>query len=512
VPGRAKSLIEKRIIMPSIHLSRRNLLLSSGTALLVAPWLKPLSASEVRLPAGSVQFRPEIEPLVRLIEETPLEQLFSVIAARIKSGTTYTELLTATLLAGIRNVQPRPNVGFKFHCVMVMHAAHQATLAAKDEHRWFPLFWSLDYFKRCQDQDRNEGDWTMSAIDGQETTSEQAIRELTSALDQWDVEKADLAAANAARSATPAQLLEVFARFGARDFRNIGHKAIWVAGGFRTLEVIGWQHAEPVMRSLAYALLNHNGEPNPAKSDLAADRAGKANWDLVTKLNLSDSALKVDDGYAQQWLEAARSVSPTELATLTLEGLNQGISPRSIADGIYAAASELVMRQPAIVPLHAITASNALQYLYRSVQGNELRQWLLLQNASFIGHFRESASGRGELKGASLLELTAAEKPVVDMKDIFSLLGENRQQASQAILRYIQDGQDLSAMLRYAREMIFLKGTDSHDYKYSSAIFEDFRYCSPAWQAKVLAASSHLLTSSSQSDNGLKARIEEAFA
>lgn len=498
--------------MGSIHLSRRNLLLTSGTALLVAPWLKPLSASEVRLPAGVVQFRPEIEPLVRLIEETPRESLFSVIAARIKSGTTYTELLTATLLAGIRNVQPRPNVGFKFHCVMVMHAAHQATLAAKDEHRWFPLFWSLDYFKRCQDQDRNEGDWTMSALECPEMTSEQAISELTIALDQWDVERADLAAAGAARSATPAQLLEVFARFSARDFRNIGHKAIWVAGGFRTLEVIGWQHAEPVMRSLAYALLNHSGEPNPAKNDLAADRAGRANWDLVTKLTPNNAGLKLDEGYTKQWLEAARSESPLVLASLTMDGLNQGIAPRSIADGIYAAASELVMRQPAIVPLHAITSSNALQFLYRSVQGNDLRQWLLLQNASFIGHFREAASGRGELKPASVFELTAAEKPVVDMKDIFSLLGENRQQASQAILRYVADGQDLSAMLQFAREMIFLKGTDSHDYKYSSAIFEDFRYCSSDWQAKVLAASSHLLTSSRQPDNGLKARIEEAFA
>lgn len=498
--------------MAAIHLSRRNLLLTSGTALLVAPWLKPLSASEVQLPAGVVQFHPEIEPLVRLIEETSREQLFSAIASRIKGGTTYTEILTATLLAGIRNVQPRPNVGFKFHCVMVMHAAHQATLAAKDEHRWFPLFWSLDYFKRCQDQDRNEGDWTMSALKGREVAAEQSLRDLTAALEQWDVEKADVAAANAARSATPAQLLEVFARFGARDFRNIGHKAIWVAGGFRTLEVIGWQHAEPVMRSLAYALLNHNGEPNPAQNDLAADRAGKANWDLVAKLNKDNNSMKLDDGFTSQWLQASRSASPLELSTLTLEGLNQGIAPRSIADGIYAAASELVMRQPAIVPLHAITASNALQYLYRSVQSNELRQWLLLQNAAFIGHFRESAVGRGELKGASLLDLSPAEKAIADAKDIFALLGENREQASQAILRYVQDGQDLSALLQYAREMVFLKGTDSHDYKYSSAIFEDFRYCSTGWQAKVLAASSHLLTSSRQPDNGLKARIEEAFA
>lgn len=478
----------------------------------VAPWLKPLTANEVRLTPGAVQFSPEIEPLVRLIEETSREQLFNVIAQRIKNGTTYTEVLAATLLAGIRNVQPRPNVGFKFHCVMVMHAAHQATLAAKDEQRWFPLFWSIDYFKRCQDQDRNEGDWTMNAVERTTASAEQALKELASALEEWDVERADVAAATAAHVATPAQLLEVFARYGARDFRNIGHKAIWVAGGFRTLEVIGWQHAEPVMRSLAFALLNHNDEPNPSKNDLAADKSGRSNWELVSKLNSNTTSLSLDNAYTQQWLEASRTENPSSLALLTLEGLNRGVSPRSVIDGIYTAASEMVMRQPAIVPLHAITSSNALQYLYRTVQANDLRQWLLLQNASFIGHFRESAAARGGLSKSNLLELTAADKPLTSARDVFSLLGDNREEGSRAILKYVQDGGDLSQMLQVAREMVLLKGTDSHDYKYSSAIFEDFRYCSPAWQAKVLAASSHLLTSSKQPDNGLKARIEAAFA
>ena len=89
------------------------------------------------------------------------------------------------------------------------------------------------------------------------------------AMDHWDEAKADVAAAGLARTATPAEAFELFARYGCRDFRDIGHKAIYVANAFRTLRVIGWQHAEPVLRSLAYALLTHEGE-NPAKPDDAA--------------------------------------------------------------------------------------------------------------------------------------------------------------------------------------------------------------------------------------------------
>src|SRR5207247_8392003 len=64
---------------------------------------------------------------------------------------------------------------------------------------------------------------------------------------------------------------------GARDFREIGHKAIYVANSFRTLEAIGWQHAEPVLRSLAMALLDRGSDTNPAKANLPADRPFRRN-------------------------------------------------------------------------------------------------------------------------------------------------------------------------------------------------------------------------------------------
>jgi len=57
---------------------------------------------------------------VRLIEDTPREKLLEEVAARIKKGLSYREVLAGLLLAGVRNVQPRPSVGFKFHAVLVV--------------------------------------------------------------------------------------------------------------------------------------------------------------------------------------------------------------------------------------------------------------------------------------------------------------------------------------------------------------------------------------------------------
>src|SRR5215831_11207206 len=124
-----------------------------------------LSTAETKLPAGAVQFRPEIEPLVRVLETTPRENLLEEIGARIHRGLAYRDVLTALLLAGIRNVQPRPSVGFKFHAVLVVNSAHLASIASPDTDRWLPIFWALDYFKSSQAQTVKESRWRMRAVD-----------------------------------------------------------------------------------------------------------------------------------------------------------------------------------------------------------------------------------------------------------------------------------------------------------------------------------------------------------
>ena len=175
-------------------------------------------------------------------------------------------MLAALLLAGVRNVQPRPSVGHKFHAVLVVNSAHLASLASPDTDRWLPIFWALDYFKSSQAQDVREGNWTMGPVDESAVPPARKAREaFAEAMDNWDEAAADAAVAGLARSAGANEVYELFFRYGARDFRSIGHKAIYVANSCRTLQCIGWQHAEPVLRSLAYALLMHEGEqPRPS--------------------------------------------------------------------------------------------------------------------------------------------------------------------------------------------------------------------------------------------------------
>jgi hypothetical protein len=216
--------------------------------------LPRVSADEVRPDPKVVRLEPEIEPLVRLLEETPRDKLLEEVAARIHRGTTYREILAALLLAGVRNIQPRP-VGFKFHAVLVVNSAHLASISSPDEHRWLPIFWALDEFKRSQAQDVSEGDWTMAPVDESAVPrASQARAAFCAAMDNWDVAAADAAVAGLARSRGEDEVFEILFRYGCRDFRDIGHKAIYVANSWRTLQTIGWQHAEPAFRALGQAL------------------------------------------------------------------------------------------------------------------------------------------------------------------------------------------------------------------------------------------------------------------
>ena len=308
--------------------------------------LRPVSAGEANLNPAVVRFHPEIEPLVRFLEDTPRERLLEEVAAKIKRGLNYRELLAALLLAGVRNIQPRP-VGFKFHAVLVVNSAHLASLSSPDSDRWLPIFWALDHFKSAQAQDVKEGDWTMRPVDESKVPSAQKAKStFIEAMENWDETGADAAVTALVRTASAQEVFELFCRYGARDFREIGHKAIYLANSWRTLQCIGWHHAEPVLRSLAYALLDRGGDANPAKNDLPADRPGRRNLELRDQIRADWLDGKTDPGATTEMLQTIRQGSALDTSAKVIELLEHGVAPRSIWDALFDGAGELLMRQP----------------------------------------------------------------------------------------------------------------------------------------------------------------------
>lgn len=485
-------------------LSRRAMM-TSGASLLGLHGLPPLPAvASTALDDDVVRLRPEIEPLVRLIEETPRNRVVEELAVRIGRGVSYQEVLAALYLATVRNVQPRPSVGFKFHCVLVISSAHLSSMAGPDADRWLPILWAADHFKGPQEEEKRKSGWRMKPVDESAVPPPHRARAaFRKAMEDWDVDAADAAAAGLARHCSSHEAFELFFRYGARDFRSIGHKIIFVSGAARLLQVIGWRHAEPVLRSLAFALLNHGGGGNPKDRDESADRPWRRHLEKVGGIRKEWRTGKVDDGATRDLLETLRAGSDVDATSKVLSLLDGGLSPRAIWDGVFASSGELLMRRTDIPSLHALTTMNAIRYAFATASDDETRRLLLLQAAAFVPLFRRNA-GHPERR-IDTLEPLEAKGP----DDIFAT--GNKMESARKILGHLDGGGDPEALLDAARVLTFLKGTGAHDYKFSAAVLEDYRHLSPAWRNRFLAASVFYLKGSDARDNGLVARVRSAL-
>src|SRR5439155_16248375 len=175
------SAVERRDFLKSVA----GRLVTSSRAWQALNALLPARADEFQGTPGIVQFRTEMEEVVRWIEKSPRERILEEAVERLKKGLPYRQLVGGLFLAGIRNIKPRP-VGFKFHAVLVISSAHQLALDAAQADRLLPFFWALDNFKSSQAQDVKEGDWTLAPVNESAVPSGAKARQrFVEAMDRW---------------------------------------------------------------------------------------------------------------------------------------------------------------------------------------------------------------------------------------------------------------------------------------------------------------------------------------
>src|SRR6185295_7238428 len=211
-------------------------------------------------------------------------------------------------------------------------------------------------------------------------------------------------------------------------------------------------------------------------------------------------------------LLAIREGSAVDASEKAVELLLRGVAPQSLFDAFFDGAGELLMRAPGIQSLHATTFTNAVHYAWRQTRDEETRKLLLLQNAAFLPLFRGNSKDKGLHIDTLEPEPLQASGPAA-IEEIFADVSKdkNRILASRKILSYLKDNPDPKPLADAARRLIFLKGRDSHDYKFSSAVLEDFSFMAPAWRNRYLAASVFNLKGSGDKDNDLVKRTRAAL-
>ena len=396
--------------------------------------ITPALAEEAKVKPEMVRFRPEIEPVVRWIEETPREQAFEKAVVELKDGLSYRSLLAGLFLAGIRNIKPRP-VGFKFHAVMVINSAHLLGQIGAVSERLLPLFWALDNFKASQAAGRQGG--RLDARAGSTNRACPSPHRRKAELHAGDGRLGRRRGRRGCRWPLPglgaAETMEPVWRMAVRDQRNIGHKPIFAAQSWRTLQAIGWEHAEPVLRSLTFGLLDLQGRPRPSRWVPM-----RPTWKTPARSARTGRSGDPTPGPREALLQTIRQANPEAASAEAVKMLNGGVAPGVALGRRRPPASEMMMRSPGIVAIHATTAANALHYIF-GASGDELtRRLALLQAVGWQPLYRDRAKARRIRSSIDALKADASRRDGDEaIGEIFATINDDRSRPPAKAIGYL---------------------------------------------------------------------------
>jgi hypothetical protein len=436
-----------------VRFDRRQALrgMAAGAAGLLLP-----SSSLARPPWAAAS---DLDTLAGRIRGASRADAFALASDLIRAGADVRSMLGAIFLCGVREIRPRPH-GI-LHSVMMVGSSFQLAEASSPQDAWLAVLWNLDDLKQSMDEDRTEaGDWSLPARRGARASSKEAARkELEAALLAWDPERADRALTAALPHCDRAALFELLWPLLARCYAFIGHKMIYAMQVERVLGRIGWEHAEPALRSLVMASL-------VSRDTDAFDRSRE----LAPTLPASWERGRDDPAQSAALLGALRAASPRAAQSLVAGAFRDGLGPQTVWDALRLLGSEIFLKRSgrtadtgrrALLPVHALTVVNAFGHAARSTRIEATRRLMVLQAAGWLAALRVDLAGLADLDMAG--------------PGIETLQGLDAAPADRA------------ARLARLRGALVRKGQEHHQHKYAAAVQEESGLVHPRWAGRILA-------------------------
>jgi hypothetical protein len=430
--------------------------------------------------------------LLTVLEDSERERLPRELVRRIRAGLRYQDLLAALCWATVRNVQPYPIVGYKYHSVMVLRSIDATTQQLSPAERWLPIIWAADYFKSAQAEERASSGWRLPVRQPASVGAARAARgTLIAAMDDWDRDAADAAIVNYAASASTDEIFSLLFAYGARDLRDIGHKAIAVANAHKLTTLLDSAQSAALLRSTVAALQNSDADRNPASHDLEPDRPWRGNRQRLREIPGTWAQGRDDAAVRAELRSELYRASDEEAGAAIIAMLRQAIAPEAIWQVLFDIAAELLMAQPGILTVHAQTTANALHYAYRICGSEQTQQLLLLQAAALIALFRKYTGTTASEFNLEALQPLALHRPGIEAVDeLYAEVAAGRRvQAAGKALAYLDGGGDPEALIARARHQFVYYADEPHDYKLPEAVFENYTQLADAgWRRRFLSA------------------------
>jgi hypothetical protein len=487
------------------HDSRRDFLADVGRGMLIAS-LGPALTAELGISGAWAGQGPDaltfgtLEPLVDLMQETPLDNLLPALVKRLDEGTELRTLVAAGALANARTFGGQDYTGY--HSLMALAPAYEMSRELPDSRRALPVLKVLyRNSNRIHEHGGRENE-VLRLVEEASLPAElkkgEALREATRS---GDMDRAERTFAALARGPSGEAFNHLL--WAVQDEVDV-HRVVLAWRAWALLDLTGKEQAHTLLRqSVRYCVdaerqrLDHGGREPGIRAVLPK----LLDDHRLLALPLGDRT--PDDAWVERLCQTICNGRRDEAADAVAAALAEGTAPEAIGESLSLAANQLLLRDPgrkteeqgkpigsihgASVGVHASDAANAWRNIARvSDKRNTF--------ASLIVGAYHTAGQSGNLnKDPYPLPEHLTEAAPADAAAILRETGEairhnNQARACALVHRYGELGHPARPIFDLLLTFAVSEDGALHAEKYYRTVTEEFATTRPAFRWRHLAA------------------------
>lgn len=447
-----------------------------------------------------------LEPLVSLMQETPVRSIVPVLVEKLRAGTEIKELVAAAALANARTFGGEDYVGF--HTLMALAPAYHMSRELPADRQALPV---LKVLYRNTNRIHEHGGPASEVLKTVKPgplsaghDSGEALRDAVRSKDMNEAERTFAAIATGSPEDAFNSLL-----VAVEDHTEV-HRVVLPYRAWELLSVVGKEQAHTMLRqSVRYCVKSEGKGNRPIESD--EPRALLPRLFDAHHLPRSEPGRKrPGDEWVASMCTTIFESSPAAAADAVAAALAEGIDPSDVGEAIALAANQLVLRDagrperwasPGKPPgsvhgdsigVHASDAVNAWRNMSRVVNPRNAAACLILAGYEVA---RDRQSRDADFRKwtprplVDVLETIKTTEPNRLLIETESAIQANQQEIASALVhRYGTLGHDPSALFSLLLKYAVSEDGALHAEKYYRTVREEFNSTRPAFRWRQLVA------------------------
>ena len=496
-------------------ITRRQFFSDVGRGVLVAS-LGPALATELAVGgealAGEAPARlvfGDMEPLVALMQETPVNKLLPALVGKLNAGTTLKQLVGAAALANARTFGGEDYVGF--HTLMALTPAYHMANESPEATRALPV---LKVLYRNTNRIQEAGGPQREVLHPVEpaklpegTGGGDALREAVRSRDVDRAEKTFAALVGCSDGCCADDAFNALL-YAVQDQTEV-HRVVLPYRAWDLIDLVGKEQAHTLLRQSVRYCVRAEAWPRNAEWDEPRSMLPKV-LEQYGLLGKTPGTRAADDKWVEEMSRTIFEASPKQAAEAAAAALAEGFDPASVGEAMCLAANQLVLRdqgRPAAqevagkpmgsvhgdsIGVHACDSANAWRNMARVSNARNTFACLIL--GAYQAAFDRVNRGGDFVKWQPLplpghVDRIKTTEPDSLLRELDEAIRGNLQaRASSIVQRYADLGHPprgvLDLMLRYATS----EDGSLHAEKYYRTASDEFASTRPAFRWRQLVA------------------------